>query len=394
MATAAPSPRALTARVLAEVSRRDDDANAAINPTLVWNGAHFGVAWVGIHDDRFELWFARLGADGRRVGAPVRVTTSPTAKVIPSLAALGDGWGLAWTDLGEDDIAGYFVRLSAEGRPVGQPEPVARDGVNLAPRVVSNGREYALAWYNVSVTSQMSLHFGRIDANGRRVGGTSVAARGFLATGLADLAWQGDAYGLAWSTRLRAGARPHRPHAPGAGRQALLRRRRPRDAFAPTTRSSTEQLRRRRARFSQSLVPVGTYDDVDRIAGRSRRTCSSPARRTSTSRAPTAARPAAPTGRTRPRRPRRGGVPHREPLRHPPRVQPHHGRGAQRRRGERIDRPWYEREFMRVDWSQNLVDNPDWSGLFYGSLFGDLSFQPVRYYEQNPRRPTRPTSAR
>jgi hypothetical protein len=49
------------------------------------------------------------------------------------------------------------------------------------------------------------------------------------------------------------------------------------------------------------------------------------------------------------------------------------------------DRPWYERDFMRVDWSTNLVDNPDWSGLFYGSLFGAISFQPVRYYEQNPR---------
>ncbi len=49
------------------------------------------------------------------------------------------------------------------------------------------------------------------------------------------------------------------------------------------------------------------------------------------------------------------------------------------------DRPWYDREFMRVDWSTNLVDNPDWSGLFYGSLFGTISFQPVRYYEQNPR---------
>jgi hypothetical protein len=31
-----------------------------------------------------------------------------------------------------------------------------------------------------------------------------------------------------------------------------------------------------------------------------------------------------------------------------------------------VDRPWYEREYMRVDWSQNLVDNPDWSFLFYG----------------------------
>jgi|GEM_PF-316524 len=55
-----------------------------------------------------------------------------------------------------------------------------------------------------------------------------------------------------------------------------------------------------------------------------------------------------------------------------------------------VDRPWYEREFMRVDWSNNMVDNPDWSGLFYGALFGGLSFQPVRYYEQNPASPNAP----
>ncbi|MDB4930173.1 MAG: hypothetical protein JWM10_2657 [Myxococcaceae bacterium] len=55
-----------------------------------------------------------------------------------------------------------------------------------------------------------------------------------------------------------------------------------------------------------------------------------------------------------------------------------------------VDRPWFEREFMRVDWSNNMVDNPDWSGLFYGSLFGSISFQPVRYYEQNPTSPNAP----
>jgi len=38
------------------------------------------------------------------------------------------------------------------------------------------------------------------------------------------------------------------------------------------------------------------------------------------------------------------------------------------------DRPWFQREKFRVDWSQNLVDNPDWGGLFYGQIFGDLLF--------------------
>ncbi len=49
------------------------------------------------------------------------------------------------------------------------------------------------------------------------------------------------------------------------------------------------------------------------------------------------------------------------------------------------DRRWYDRDYIRVDWSRNLVDNPDWSFMFYGSLFGGLSFSPVAFDETNPR---------
>ncbi|MBL8602442.1 MAG: hypothetical protein JNK72_11010 [Myxococcales bacterium] len=51
------------------------------------------------------------------------------------------------------------------------------------------------------------------------------------------------------------------------------------------------------------------------------------------------------------------------------------------------DRPWYLRDHIRVDWTRNLVDNPDWAWVWYGSLFGDLSFSPVAYNETNPRSP-------
>src|SRR5262249_15439203 len=54
------------------------------------------------------------------------------------------------------------------------------------------------------------------------------------------------------------------------------------------------------------------------------------------------------------------------------------------------DRPWYDREFMRVDWSQNLVANPGWRSVFFGQMFGELSFEPVRYYEQDPTSPNAP----
>ncbi len=52
-----------------------------------------------------------------------------------------------------------------------------------------------------------------------------------------------------------------------------------------------------------------------------------------------------------------------------------------------IDRDWYEREHFRIDWTRNLVDNPDWAWMFYGSVFGDLRFSPVAFNENNPLSP-------
>lgn len=44
------------------------------------------------------------------------------------------------------------------------------------------------------------------------------------------------------------------------------------------------------------------------------------------------------------------------------------------------DRPWYEREYFRVDWSTNMVNSPMWSDMFSGKLFGDLKVTPIAYY--------------
>jgi hypothetical protein len=52
-----------------------------------------------------------------------------------------------------------------------------------------------------------------------------------------------------------------------------------------------------------------------------------------------------------------------------------------------VDRRWYDRDYIRVDWSRSLVDNPDWAWVFYGQLFGGLSFSPVAWEEDNPRSP-------
>ncbi len=48
------------------------------------------------------------------------------------------------------------------------------------------------------------------------------------------------------------------------------------------------------------------------------------------------------------------------------------------------DRPWNERQYFRVDWSENLVNSPSWTTMFYGQVFGDIKLTPVSYFESDP----------
>lgn len=50
---------------------------------------------------------------------------------------------------------------------------------------------------------------------------------------------------------------------------------------------------------------------------------------------------------------------------------------------ENVDRAWQDREFFRVDWSQNLIDSPQWTTMFYGKMFGDIKVSPIAYYDSD-----------
>jgi hypothetical protein len=47
------------------------------------------------------------------------------------------------------------------------------------------------------------------------------------------------------------------------------------------------------------------------------------------------------------------------------------------------DVPWHEREYMRVDWSRNLVQDPN-QIFFWESFSGDLNWKPISYFENRP----------
>ncbi len=192
----------LRARIAAHraAAPRDEDPVATISPSLARNGDAWGVAWAGFFDEHVDLYFARLGADGRRVGNPVRLTRSSTMKIAPQLVRGRTGWLITWTDVGEADVTSYALRLKDDGSPDGSPVKVSNaGGIQILPRAVWNGSEYALTWLDLGVMQQMSVRFQRLSTSGGRVGSESTLARGQFVTGIPSLGFMGDGYGYGWT---------------------------------------------------------------------------------------------------------------------------------------------------------------------------------------------------
>lgn len=58
------------------------------------------------------------------------------------------------------------------------------------------------------------------------------------------------------------------------------------------------------------------------------------------------------------------------------------------------DRPWYERRYMRVDWSANLAtDTYDFDTLSMMGVYGGVKYEPMAYYINDPKDPDAPRFA-
>jgi hypothetical protein len=56
-----------------------------------------------------------------------------------------------------------------------------------------------------------------------------------------------------------------------------------------------------------------------------------------------------------------------------------------------VDRPWYEREYFRVDWSQNLVtDAYDFDTLSQMGIYGGIKYDPIPYAVTDEKHPDAP----
>jgi hypothetical protein len=189
------------ARVGGEV-RVTNATGRSDRPSLAWTGEHFALAW---RDEReagnSEIRFARLDGDGARVGAEVRVTNAVGLSSNPSLVWTGERFGVAWRDDRFGNAEVLFVRLGSEGEVLSDPVRLSSTlGLSTHPSLVWTGAAFAVAWRDETDAASGQIRFTRIDSAGVEVPGAQlvVANAGGISDAGPSLAYTGDGYALAW----------------------------------------------------------------------------------------------------------------------------------------------------------------------------------------------------
>jgi len=171
-----------------------------MDPSLVWNGAGYGLAWEDERDGHGEIYFARLNPWGRKIGEDVRVSqaTYPNG---PSLVWTGTGYGVVWREwsCGGDEIR--FARLDASGNKLNPEVEVKHACYLLHPSLAWNGSQYGVVWEDAcdSPGNDMDVYFTRLDSTGDTLG--DVARITYQPSDLKypSPVWADSEYGVAWS---------------------------------------------------------------------------------------------------------------------------------------------------------------------------------------------------
>ncbi|HET8948012.1 MAG TPA: putative metal-binding motif-containing protein, partial [Candidatus Polarisedimenticolia bacterium] len=176
--------------------RVTDAPGTSYLPDVTWTGSEFGLTWYDGRDGfNTQVYFARLAADGTKIGVDVRVTNASTGGALPEIEWSGTEFGLVWNGNGQI----VFSRLDSSGSPIGFPVNVSNSGGD--PALIRTGHGYGIA-----AQSGGGISFQDVSASGQLVGGSVQLGTGTEYTAHPVIAWSGGNFGVAW-TDYRDGPR-------------------------------------------------------------------------------------------------------------------------------------------------------------------------------------------
>ncbi|MFZ5444018.1 MAG: MopE-related protein [Myxococcota bacterium] len=189
-------------RLGGEVRVTTDPARQS-NPILKWNGSEFGLAWT---DYRFtgnrEVYFRRLAADGSLLGPEVRVTNDAADSAWPDLAwnDADRQWALVWHDTRDGNAEVYFARLDANGTRLGPDTRLTNAaGFSGYPSVDWNGFQYGVSWQDDRLAANKpAIYFAQVSATGAKNGTELKLSSGSGSASFTTALWNGNTFAFCW----------------------------------------------------------------------------------------------------------------------------------------------------------------------------------------------------
>jgi hypothetical protein len=181
--------------------RISDDFNDCRDPSLVWAGSFYGVAWAGI-GPTIDVYFRLINADGTTAGSTLAVTASSGICVSPTLAWSGAEFGVAWQSQGSGNYEIYFRRITAAGALAGSQLKVTEaSDDSIYPSLTWDGTEYGLVWEDYRNTwSHAQVFFARVSALGFKVGSEIVLTPTGTNNAISpSVTWSGSEFIVVWS---------------------------------------------------------------------------------------------------------------------------------------------------------------------------------------------------
>jgi hypothetical protein len=179
--------------------RVTSDTAVSVQSSLAWSGSEYGVAWTDERDGNREIYFARISATGVKIGTDLRVTSDAAISAQPSLVWSGSEYGLAWTDERNGNREIYFARMSSAGSKLGSDTRITNDlEVSEQASLDWTGEEYGVAWRDRRVFNG-EIYLARIDAAGTKQG-TDLRVNQDLGLISRDpeMAWTGAQHAIVW----------------------------------------------------------------------------------------------------------------------------------------------------------------------------------------------------
>jgi hypothetical protein len=188
------------AEVIDGVVRITDDGGTSVGPSLAWSGTQFGLSWTDDRDGNEEIYLAFIDPDGSKVGDDVRLTDDGGASVDPSLVWGGVEFAVAWTDDRDGNEEIYHLLVTADGTPGTAVRLTDWSYTSARPSLAWADGEYGVSWDDQR-DGNGEIYFARVSAAGEKIGEDVRITEADGASDDSTLVWAGDQYGVGWTDR-------------------------------------------------------------------------------------------------------------------------------------------------------------------------------------------------